>query len=127
MGEARKGKVWEANPPKASHFSGVWKRAIGSIRGVIDATLMNLQNRLLIKEEFDAMLARATTVVNSTLLWQSLESPNEPQPLSPAMLLAQRHNPYPIPKGIYDENNILGYGPARWKRIETLANMFWDE
>lgn len=122
-----KGKVWEVNPPKASHVGGVWERAVGSIRKVIDATLLPLQNRLLNKEEFDTMLAEAMRIVNSTPLWQSLDSPNAPQPLSPAMLLTQRDNPYRIPKGMYNEKNILDYGTTRWKRVETLANAFWDE
>ena len=114
-----KGKVWEANPPKASHFGGVWERAIGSVRRVIDATLMLSQNRLLNNEEFDTMLAKAMTVVNSTPLWHSLDSPNEPQPLNLGMLVTQRDNPYPLPKGVYDEKNILDCGPALWKKIET--------
>ena len=71
-------KVWQVNPPKASHFGGVWERVIGSVRKVIDATLLNLGRRLLSKEEFDTMLSRAAAIVNSTPLWQFLDSPNEP-------------------------------------------------
>ena len=119
-----KGKIWEVNPPKASHFGGVWERAIGSIRKVIDATLLNLKSRLLNKEEFDTMLTRAAAIVKSTPLWQSLDSPDEPQPLSPAMLSTKRDHPYPIPKGVFDERNMLDYGPSRWKRIEAAAEMF---
>ena len=63
-----KGKVWEVNPPTASHFGGVCERAIGRVRSVIDASLMILRNRLLNNEEFDTMLAKAMTVVNSTPL-----------------------------------------------------------
>ena len=122
-----KGRTWDVNPPKASHFGGVWERAIGSIRKVIDAALMPLQNRLLDKEAFDTMLAEAMKIVNTTPLWAALESPNEPQPLNPGMLLTQRDNPYPPPKDMYNEKNILEYGPARWKRIETIADEFWDE
>lgn len=43
------------------------------------------------------------------------------------MLLTQRDNPYPIPESVYNEKNILDYGPARWKRIQAPANMFWNE
>ena len=93
-----KGRVWEVNPPKASHFGGVLERGIGSIRNVIDATLVPLQNRLLNKEDFDTMLAEAMKVVNSTPLWTALNSPNESQPLNPGMLLTQKENPYPLPK-----------------------------
>ena len=41
-----KGRVCDVNPPKASHFGGVWERVIGSVRKVIEAMLMPLQNRL---------------------------------------------------------------------------------
>lgn len=43
------------------------------------------------------------------------------------MLLTQRDNPFPCPKGFYDKKNISDYGPNRWKRVEVLADMFWDE
>ena len=122
-----KGRVWDVNPPKASHFGGVWERVIGSVRKVIDAMLMPLQNRLVSKEEFDTILAEAMKVVNSTPLWSALDSPNEPHPLNPGMLLTQKENPYPLPQDEYNERNILEYGPTRWKRIQTLARGFWDE
>ena len=122
-----KGKLWEVNPPKASHFGGVWERAIGSIRKVMDAMLLNLNNRLLSKEEFDTMLAKASSIVNSTPLWPIPDSPNEPQPLSPAMLLTQRDNPYPIPKGEFSKKILMDYGAARWKRVQYLADVFWNE
>ena len=56
-----------------------------------------------------------------------LDLPNEPQPLNPGMLLTQKENPYTLPRDMYNERDILEYGPARWKRIQTLAKGFWDE
>ena len=120
-------KEWVVNPPKSSHFGGVWERAIGGIRKIIDATLLPLGTRLLSKEEFDTILSKAAAIVNSTPLWESSDSPNEPQPLSPAMLLTQRDNPFPCPQGFYDKQNLLDYGPKRWKRVEALADVFWEE
>ena len=73
------------------------------------------------------MLTRSAAIVSSTPLWQSLDSPNGPQHLSPAMLLTQRDNPFPCPKGFDDKQNVSDYGPSRWKRVEALADMFWDE
>ena len=41
------GLVWDVNPPLASHFGGVWERAIRSVRKVIDTVLIDLKVRLL--------------------------------------------------------------------------------
>ena len=38
------GKSWEVNPPHASHFGGVWERAIGSVRRVFEATLIQYES-----------------------------------------------------------------------------------
>lgn len=43
-------RVWEVNPPKALHFGGVWERAIGSVRKVIDTVLLGLNSKLLNNE-----------------------------------------------------------------------------
>ena len=88
-------RIWGVNPPKASHFGGVWERIIGSVRKVIDASLLGLYTKLLNKEEFATMLAKAAKTVNSTSLWPGSDSPDEPHPLSPAMLITQREHPYP--------------------------------
>ena len=58
--------TWEINPPLASHFGGVWERAIRSVRKVIDAVLMDLHVKLLTEEEFRTLLSEAARVVNST-------------------------------------------------------------
>ena len=33
----RQGRTWEVNPPLASHFGGVWERAIGQVRQILEA------------------------------------------------------------------------------------------
>ena len=43
-------KVWDVNPPTASHFGGVWERAIGEIRRIFEGYLITKENRLLDRE-----------------------------------------------------------------------------
>ena len=84
------GISWKLNPPHASHFGGVWERAIGSIRRVFEATLIQMEPRLLRRDEFETLMQEAAAVVNSTPLWEPSLGVNEPQPISPSMLLQQK-------------------------------------
>ena len=63
------GKIWDVNPPRASHFGGVWERMIGKIREIIKGYLLPMGNRLLNREEFITMLLHAALMINSTSLW----------------------------------------------------------
>ena len=62
----KQGKIWEINPPQASHMGGVWERAIGQIRQIIQAYLLPINQRLLSREEFHTMILHAARIVNST-------------------------------------------------------------
>ena len=79
----QQGKIWELNPPLASHFGGVWERAIGQVRQILLGYLLPKQDRLLSREEFHTMLLHAAKIVNSTPLWEPAPSPNDPEPKTP--------------------------------------------
>ena len=122
-----KGKTWEVNPPHASHFGGVWERAIGSVRRVFEATLMQLEPRLLTRDEFETLIREAAAVVNSTPLWEPSEDANEPQPICPSMLLHQRDDISTEDGQPASESDLRQYGALRHKRIQYLADQFWKE
>ena len=86
----QQGKIWDVNPPLASHFGGVWERAIGQIRQIIEGYLVPKEQRLLAREEFHTMLLHAARIVNSTPLWDPPESPNDPRSITLHHLLTQR-------------------------------------
>ena len=86
----QKGKVWEINPPLASHFGGVWERKIGQMRRAIEGEMLSNDNKILDREQFATMIQHAACIVNSTPLWDPPESPTDPQPISPQRLLTQR-------------------------------------
>ena len=72
------GLQWDVNPPTASHFGGVWERAIRSVRRVIDAVLIDLHSALLTEEEFRTLLSEAARIVNSSPLWIPSDDAKEP-------------------------------------------------
>ena len=86
----KQGKTWEINPPQASHFGGVWERAIGQVRQILQGYLLPRQERILSYDEFHTMILVAARIVNSTPLWEAPESPDEAQPITPQHLLTQR-------------------------------------
>ena len=43
----KEGKLWDINPPLASHFGGVWKRMIRRVSQLINGFLVTKQNTLL--------------------------------------------------------------------------------
>ena len=86
------GKQWDVNPPLASHFGGVWERAIGQVRQIINGYLLPKQDRLLTHEEFHTMLLEAARIVNSTPLHDAPESPNQSQPITPHHLITSSLN-----------------------------------
>ena len=124
------GKIWDINPPSASHFGGVWERKIGQMRRIIEGHMLSDQHKTMDKEQFTTMLLHAASIVNSTPLWDPADSPNDPQPISPQRLLTQRDdtckdkNFFPT---TYTKEDLRAYGPERWKRIEAIANQLWQD
>ena len=127
------GRTWEVNPPLASHFGGVWERAIGQVRQILQAYLLPKEDRILYYDEFHTLLLSAAKIVNSTPLWESPTAPDEPQPITPQHLLTQRDDgcneiqPRPV---IYSDRDLAAYGANRWRRIRALAAEFeryWRE
>ena len=80
----------------------------------------------LSRDEFATLLQEAASVVNNTPLWEVSSSPDDPCPISPAMLLTLHENPNPAPWDNFTENDIHAYGPRRWRRIQYLADQFWS-
>ena len=129
----KQGKIWDINPPQASHMGGVWERAIGQIRQIIQAYLLPINQRLLSREEFHTMILHAARIVNSTPLHDAPESPNISQPITPHHLITQRDDTclekYSRPTN-FNHDDLLAYGKHRWKRAEALADEFaryWNE
>ena len=123
---ASEGIQWILNPPHASHFSGAWERKIGSVRRVLEASILLMSTRHLSRDEFCTFLAESSAIVNNTPLWTSSSNPNDPTPLSPSMLLTLRDTPNPPSLDNFSDNDIMAYGSKRFRRVQYLSQQFWN-
>ena len=112
---------WIFNPPHASHFGGAWERKIGQVKRALDAAILQAGLRLLCHDELNTLLQEAAAIVNATPLWEISADANEPQPLSPAMLLTMKHT---LPEEQSYDRDEASYGKRRWRRVH-LADEFW--
>ena len=117
---------WTMNPPKASSFGGSWERAIGSVRKVLDASLVHLGKRHLTRDEFTTLLQEACSIVNNTPLYEMSDDPNDPIPLTPAHLLCMKDHPSPPFPEEFTPADLNSYGKLRWRRIQYLSTIFWE-
>ena len=62
--------------------------------------------------------------MNNTPLWEYSSSPDDPKPLTPAMLLNLRGNSSSVVEPT-TEADLLAYGSKRWKRVQYLSDQFW--
>ena len=117
---------WKLNPAYALHHAGHVERKIGLVRKVFEASLLLMNNRPLSRDEFYTYLAESAAIVNNTPLWPCSEDPNDPHPLSPANLMTLKETPNPPSMESFTEEDILAYGPRRYKRVQALAEHFWQ-
>ena len=119
------GIQWTFNSPYASHQGGCWERKIGSVRRVLEATFNLISQRGISRDEFITFLAEAASIVNNTPLWTPSNDPNDPSPLTPQMLLTLRKADEFHTLDDYTPEDILSYGPKRYRRCQYLASQFW--
>ena len=116
------GCKWEFNPPHASHFGGVWERQINTIRHVLDAMFTELGQSQLTHELLVTLMAEVVAIVNARLIAALPSNTDDPQPLSPAMLLTMKTRPAGPPPGQFMRTDI--YARRRWRRVQFLAKQF---
>ena len=117
------GCEWIFNPPHASHFGGAWERQIGTIRRVLDAMFAELGSTQLTHELLVTLMAEVTAIVNARPIAAIPSDVDDPQPLSPAMLLTMKTRPLGPPPGDFMSPDL--YARRRWRRIQYLADQFW--
>ena len=114
---------WQFNPPRASHFGGVWERQIGTIRRVLDGMFSSLGSCQLTHELLITLMAEVTGIVDSRPIAAISADPEQPQPLSPNSLLTMKTRPLLSPPGVFLSQDL--YSRRHWRRAQYLADQFW--
>ena len=114
---------WQHNPPKASHFGGIWERQIRSARSIL-SSLLRTHGESLNDESFRTLLHEVENIINSRpLTFENLSDPGSPLPLSPMNLLTMKSKIVLPPPGEFQQADL--YCRRRWRRIQHISNEFW--
>jgi hypothetical protein len=116
---------WVLNPPHGSHHGGVYERKILSLQRVLDVSIATTGLTRLCYDDFVTLLSEASAIVNSTPLCSVTADPDA-IPISPAMLMTMKGDPHPPPVETFQEKDLMAYGRNRWKVVQRLADLFWE-
>ncbi|KAL4008603.1 hypothetical protein ACER0C_002455 [Sarotherodon galilaeus] len=112
------------NVPSVSHMGGVWERQIRTVRSVLTAMLDKFSNRLD-TTSLRTLLYETMAIINSRpLSVEYLNDPLGPEPLTPNHILTMKSSVILPPPGEFCREDL--YLNKRWKRVQFLANEFWQ-
>ena len=115
---------WKHNPPKASHFGGIWERQIRSARDVL-TSLLRTHGESLNDESFRTVLCEVENIVNSRpLTSENLSDIGSPLPLSPMNILTMKSKVVLPAPGQFQQADM--YCRRRWRRVQHVCNEFWQ-
>ncbi|XP_063437322.1 uncharacterized protein LOC134718616 [Mytilus trossulus] len=115
---------FKMNVSSASHMGGVWERQIRSVRNVL-ASLMHQSGTQLDDESLRTFMCEAAAIVNSRpLTLDNLNDPLSEEPLTPNHILTMKSKIILPPPGQFQRSDI--YSRKRWRRVQFLANEFWN-
>lgn len=121
---AEHGCQWKFNPPHASHFDCSWERQIGTIRRVLNAMFADLGRAQLTHKILVTLMAEVAAIVNARpIATIPSDTSDDPQPLSPSMILTMKSRPLGPPPGEFLPADL--YVRRRWRRVQYLADQFW--
>ena len=84
---------------------------------------MELGRSQLTHELLVTLMAEVSAIVNARPLATVPSDAEEPQPLSPAMLLCMKTRPVAPAPGVFVPADL--YSRRRWRRVQYLADQFW--
>ena len=114
---------WQKNPPVSSHMGGIWERQIRTVRSVL-AGLLKEHPAKLNDESLRTLLVEVEAIVNSRPLAVDNLNDETIEPLTPNHLLTMKSKVLLAPPGVFQKADV--YCRKRWRRVQYLANEFWQ-
>ena len=115
---------FKMNVPQASHMGGVWERQIRTVRNIMTSLLYQHGNQLD-DESLSTFMTEAEAIINSRPLTVNDQNNSEClEPLTPNHLLTMKTKVVLPPPGIFQKVDM--YCRKRWRRVQYLANEFWN-
>ena len=112
------------NVPHACHMGGVWERQIRTVRSILSSLMLQHASRLD-SASLRTFFYEAMAIVNSRpLTTDNLNVPDGPEPLTPNHLITMKSGVILPPPGNFEKEDL--YSRKRWKRVQFLANQFWN-
>ena len=90
---------------------------------MLDAIVAELGKTQLTHELLVTLMAEVVAIVNARPISALPSDTDDPQPLSPAMLLTMKTRPAGPPPGQFRRTDIYACRP--WRRVQFLAEQFW--
>ena len=104
-------------------MGGVLERMIGVRRRILGPALSEVSAKDLSHEVLTIFMAEVCAIVNARHLVAVSHDPETPEVLKPSRLLNQ--NSGLKKKESFESFDVKSLYKAKWKRIQTLADLFW--
>lgn len=117
------GPEWNFNPPKASHFGGIWERQIGTVRRVLEGMFVDFGRSQLTHEILVTFIAEAAAIVNNRPLTAISSDANDPEPLCANNVLTMKSGRAPAAPGVFLPEDQ--YTRRRWRRAQYMTDQFY--
>ena len=116
--------TWIFNAPHASHMGGVWERAIGVARRILDSMLLKEGQKDLTHEVISTLMCEVCAIMNSRPVAVLDSDPSDPLVLSPSMLLTQKQgDTATLTEGLSQKDMYK----SQWKHVQVLSDIFWKK
>ena len=116
--------VCKRNPPLASNMGGVWERQIRSACSILNS-LLKTHGSNLTEELLQTVIVEVEAIVNSRLFTTEVVNDGTSlAPLSPINLLTMKSRVVMPPPGNFSTPDR--YSKKQWRRVQHVANKFWD-
>ena len=118
------GAVWLFNAPHASHMGGVWERAIGTARRILDSMLLKEGAKELTHEVLVTLMMEVSAIMNSRPIAVVDSDSSDPLVLTPNILLTHKQGD----TATLSENlGMKDMYKAQWKHVQVLSDIFWKK